>query len=347
MPGTHLDMPAGATITSHGRMAADGKATMTGTHVGAQLGLGLAAIGRPGYITPDRHADLPADRSPDGLRRRAHELLDAAAGLGIRYVDAARSYGLAEQFLGSWLRDRADPPVVASKWGYTYTAEWRPDAVQHEVKDHGRTAFERQYQESRELLGPWLRLYQVHSLTLDSPLWVDRALQHRLAEVRADGVEVGFSTSGPDQATAIRRALELTVDGVPLFRSVQSTWNLLERSAAGALSEAHSAGLRVVVKEALANGRLTGRGAAAGTALAEVAPAAFARRWGVGLDTVAMAAALAQPWCDVVLSGAVRVDQLADNAAARTLAPDLDTNAFPEPQDPRSYWAARGRLSWA
>ena len=320
---------------------------MTGTNVGAQLGLGLAAIGRPAYITLGRDGDLPADRSPGGLRRRAHELLDAAVGLGIRYVDVARSYGLAEQFLGEWLRERGDAPVVASKWGYTYVADWRPDAVEHEVKDHSATAFERQWRESRELLGPWLRLYQVHSLTLDSPLWEDRPLQRRLAEIRADGVEVGLSTSGPDQATAVRRALELTVDGEPLFSSVQSTWNLLERSAAGALSEAHSAGLRVVVKEALANGRLTGRETAADTAPAEIALAEVARSAGVGLDSLALAAALALPWCDVVLSGAVTVDQLAGNAAARAVLPDLDTDALPEPEDPRGYWAARSRLSWA
>ena len=34
------------------------------------------------------------------------EVLDAAYGAGVRYFDAARSYGRAEQFLGSWLRAR-------------------------------------------------------------------------------------------------------------------------------------------------------------------------------------------------------------------------------------------------
>jgi aryl-alcohol dehydrogenase-like predicted oxidoreductase len=320
----------------------------------ARLGLGLAAIGRPAYLTLGRDADLPGDRSPAALEARAHELLDAATALGIGYVDTARSYGRAEQFLASWLRSSPTVPFVASKWGYRYTAGWRPDATVHEVKDHGAATFADQLAETTELLGPWLRLYQVHSLTGDSPLWVDRPLQRRLAGLRADGIEVGFSTSGPAQADAVRRGLELTVDGAPLFTSVQSTWNLLEPSAAPALAEAHAAGARVVVKEAVANGRLTDRGTPPGTPRA-----AAARQRGVGVDALALACALAQPWCDVVLSGAVTVAQLRSNAAARDLVTGtvtgtvtgmdtgLDPAEFLAPEDPGDYWAARSRLSWA
>ena len=180
----------------------------------------------------------------------------------------------------------------------------------------------------------------MHSLTLDSPLWEDRPLLRRLAEVRAEGTEIGFSTSGPEQAAAVRRGLALTVDGVRLFSSVQSTWNLLETSAAGALAEAHAAGLRVVVKEAVANGRLTGHGQPAGSPLA-----AAAREHGVGVDALALGAALSQPWCDVVLSGAVTVAQLTSNAAAPRVA-GLDLGGLVEPQDPGDYWSARGRLPW-
>ncbi|WP_100499283.1 aldo/keto reductase [Geodermatophilus chilensis] len=313
---------------------------MTGSSTPAVLGLGLAAIGRPGYLNLGRDRDLPADRSPAALGARAHELLDAAASLGIDHVDAARSYGRAEEFLASWLRGREQVPFVSSKWGYRYTAGWRTDAEHHEVKEHTAAAFERQYRESTELLGPWLRLYQVHSLTVESPLWDDGPLLRRLAEVRDAGTELGFSTSGPQQATAVRRGLALTVDGRPLFSSVQSTWNLLETSAAGALAEAHAAGLRVIVKEGLANGRLTGHGLPAGSPLA-----AAARDAGVAVDAVALGAALAQPWCDVVLSGAVTVAQLTSNAAA-TRVTGLDGSGLVQPQDPEDYWGTRSRLPW-
>jgi aryl-alcohol dehydrogenase-like predicted oxidoreductase len=69
----------------------------------APLGLGLAALGRPAYITAGRDAALGRERSVDAMRGRAHAMLDSAWARGIRFVDAARSYGRAEEFLGSWL----------------------------------------------------------------------------------------------------------------------------------------------------------------------------------------------------------------------------------------------------
>ncbi|SNS35783.1 Predicted oxidoreductase [Geodermatophilus pulveris] len=312
--------------------------------VTAQLGFGMAAIGRPAYITSGRDADLPADRSPEALEARAHELLDAAAAAGVGYLDAARSYGRAEEFLAGWLRRSGAAPFVASKWGYRYTGGWRLDAEPHEVKEHTLAAFERQWAESGALLGPWLRLYQVHSLTVDSPLWADRDLLRALAGVRAEGTELGFSTSGPAQADAVRRGLALTVDGRPLFTSVQSTWNPLEPSAGEALAEAHAAGARVVVKEALANGRLAAADSPGTAGLGEAA-----RARGVGVDVLALAVALAQPWADVVLSGAVTVGQLRAGATAMAVAADLagtDVADLVTPQPAADYWAQRGDLPW-
>lgn len=83
------------------------------------LGLGLAALGRPGYITIGRDADLGDDRAVAVLRLQSHEVLDAAYAVGVRYFDVARSYGLAEEFLASWLEQRrlpADAVTVGSKW---------------------------------------------------------------------------------------------------------------------------------------------------------------------------------------------------------------------------------------
>ena len=60
------------------------------------IGLGLAAVGRPGYINLGRDEDLGEDRSVEALRNHTHELLDAAYAQGVRYFDAARSYGRAE-----------------------------------------------------------------------------------------------------------------------------------------------------------------------------------------------------------------------------------------------------------
>ncbi|MFD9906861.1 aldo/keto reductase [Streptomyces sp. NPDC059063] len=309
----------------------------------AHLGLGLAAIGRPGYITLGREADLPPSRSVEALRERTLELLDAAYALGVRYIDVARSYGRSEEFLADWLHARPDirDVVVGSKWGYTYTADWRTDADAHEVKDHSVAAYDRQRAETAELLGDRLDLYQIHSVTPESPALTDKELHARLAALADQGVTVGLSVSGPDQATAIRAALDVTVGGERLFRTVQATYNALETSAGPALAEAHDAGLTVLVKEAMANGRLAGPGAPA-------AVRAAAEATGLGCDAVALALVLRQPWAGVVLSGAATSVQLVSNLHATAV--DLDAEQLERlaalAEEPTAYWRTRAGLPW-
>ena len=144
--------------------------TQYGTEVAcgrmARLGLGLAALGRPGYLNVGHGQELGADRSVQALRARTHEVLDFAYEQGVRDFDAARSYGLAEQFLGEWLRLHNPPGVtVSSKWGYVYTAGWEVAHDPPEVKHHDLSTFQRQLAETREQLGEWLALYQIHSAT--------------------------------------------------------------------------------------------------------------------------------------------------------------------------------------
>jgi aryl-alcohol dehydrogenase-like predicted oxidoreductase len=194
----------------------------------------------------------------------------------------------------------------------------------HEVKDHSLGALRRQIDESRALLGEYLNLYQIHSATLESGVLGDHAVLAELNTLRANGLTIGMSVSGPRQADVIRRALAVSVDGVNPFQSVQATWNLLEPSAGPALSDAHDAGWGVIIKEALANGRLADH------------------------DQEAMAAVLANPWVDVVLSGAVTVEQVRSNTAAATvqLSPDelAELAIMAEPAE--QYWKERSRLAW-
>ena len=53
-----------------------------GGPVVSRIGLGLAALGRPAYITSGREEDLP-DRSVAGLRARTFSMLDAAYAAGV------------------------------------------------------------------------------------------------------------------------------------------------------------------------------------------------------------------------------------------------------------------------
>ncbi|MEU6508046.1 aldo/keto reductase [Streptomyces sp. NPDC046942] len=307
------------------------------------IGLGLAAVGRPGYINLGREEDLGENRSVEALRARTFELLDAAYAQGVRYFDVARSYGRSEEFLADWLNAHpdADDVVVGSKWGYAYTAGWSAQAETHEVKDHSLATYDRQRAETDALLGGRLDLYQIHSVTPDSPALTDKDLHARLAEAAAQGLTIGFSTSGPAQADTIRAALEITADGERLFRTVQSTYNALETSAAPALAEAHDAGLTVIVKEGMANGRLA----------APHAPemlTAVAEETSLGCDAVALAWILRQPWVGVVLSGAATVPQLLSNLHAPAVDLDVDqlTRLATLAEDPRAYWERRGELPW-
>ena len=305
-----------------------------------RFAVGLAALGRPAYINVGRADALP-DRSVEALRATTWAVLDAAYAAGVRWVDTARSYGRAEEFLAGWLAERGhDDITVSSKWGYTYVGEWRMDAPVHEVKEHSLPRFRAQLAESRALLGDRLALYQVHSLTVDSPLFADRALITELAQLAGSGIRVGFSTSGPNQAEAVRRALALDVDGQPVFTAVQSTWNVLETSVGPALSEAHSRGVLVMVKEALANGILAVEPPDEITKIAD--------RLHTGPDAVALAAATANEWADVVLLGPASVNHLYTNLAAeRVRFSTNDLAALTKlVQLPQRYWANRSALGW-
>ncbi|MEU6700140.1 aldo/keto reductase [Pseudonocardia sp. NPDC046786] len=309
----------------------------------SRLGLGLAAIARPAYITSGRAERLGADRDVETLRARTHELLDAGHAAGIRYLDVARSYGRAEEFLAGWLaaHPEIDDVEIGSKWGYRYVGEWRMDADRHEIKDHSLDAFTEQYALTGQLLGDRLGIYHVHSATPATGVLDDARVHRALAHLRDRGIRVGISTSGPEQADAVRRALDVRVGGEPLFTSFQSTWNPLEPSAGPALAEAADAGARVIVKEVFANGRLAPGGDAAAVALAD--------RLGLPADQLAVAAALANPWAWRVLLGPVDTAQLASNVAgaARTVPAGAadELTALAEPAE--AYWAARSARPWS
>ncbi|MEU8198255.1 aldo/keto reductase [Microbispora amethystogenes] len=304
------------------------------------MGLGLAALGRPAYITLGRDEDLGPGRDVAAMRARTWEVLDAAWAAGVRYFDTARSYGRAEEFLAGWLADRGVPArevVVGSKWGYEYVGGWRMDADRHEVKDLSAARLRRQLGETLALLGDRLSLYQIHSATTGSGVLDDEDVLGELRALRDRGVAVGLSTTGPAQAGTIDKAV-----ATGLFDTVQSTWNLLERSAGEALARAHAAGLGVIVKEGVANGRLTARGAPPALARA-------ARERDVTPDALALAAVLARPWAGTVLSGAATAVQLGENLAALDVAWDdeAEETLAGLAEDPETYWARRAALPWS
>lgn len=290
-----------------------------------RFGLGLAALGRPAYMTLTHDVDFPEGRSVEAMEAHAHRVFDQAYAAGIRYFDAARSYGLSEVFLRHWLDARRPAGVsVGSKWGYRYTGDWQVDGRVQEVKEHSAEMLRTQSAVSLQALGPWLRLYQIHSATPESGVLENRAVLDELRHLKdAHGLQLGVTATGVTQAATIRKVIELR----PLFASVQATWNAFERSAEDALREAHDSGLKVLVKEPLANGRLAVR---------------------PGEDAIALAFVLRQPWADVVLLGAATEKHLSENLRARAITLEGPELARLEAlrEAPAEYWAQRAKLAW-
>lgn len=319
----------------------------------SRLGLGLAAVGRPGYINLGRTADLPPGRDVEAMCTHAGSLLDAARAAGIRYVDVARSYGRAEEFLARWLAGRGvDRPdlTVGSKWGYAYTAGWQVDAVVHEQKELSLDRFTQQIGESRALLGPWLDLYQIHSATAESGCLADEALLRALVIGRRDGWyrAVGLTLSGATSDRTLDQALGARVDGESVFDVVQATFNILEPSLGPFLAAAHETGMGVIVKEVHANGRLTPANARPEDRALRERLQAIADAERLSLDQLAIAVVTACPWVDCVLSGAATPTQLASHAGAVEHAVSVSArDALRDcAETPQHYWATRASLAW-
>lgn len=302
----------------------------------AAIGLGTAALGRPGYINTSHGQDLSGRNDVESMKANAWSVFDFAYEQGVRYFDAARSYGKAEEFLATWLQARNHNDLfVASKWGYTYVANWKIDVDQHEIKDHSVDAFRRQVVESKALLGEHLNLYQIHSVTPASPALQDQQLLGELATLKASGVAIGLSTSGPDQPEVLEKVSSVLVDGDPLFDSVQVTWNMLETSATQSLAKLRDQGVLIVLKEVLANGRLTSSGDQPATSPeVDAAP-----------DALALNVALNHSPADIVLSGAVNIAQLESNLSSLQLPADIG-NVAPTAVNPSDYWTYRSNLPW-
>jgi aryl-alcohol dehydrogenase-like predicted oxidoreductase len=170
----------------------------------------------------------------------------------------------------------------------------------------------------------------------------------RLGDTGLTVSRIGLTLSGPSQGGILRRAMEIEIDGSRLFDSVQATWNPLEPSVGPALAEAHAAGIGVIIKEALANGRLTDRNQEPDFASKLGVLHTESRDQGATTDALALAACLSQPFVDVVLSGAANPEQILSNVQACRLQLDQAILArllcLAEP--PSVYWTTRTKLAW-
>ncbi|CAJ1911823.1 unnamed protein product [Cylindrotheca closterium] len=317
-----------------------------------RLGLGMAALGRPGYINLGRDSTFGKEgRDIETMQSQANLVLDTLfEKKEIPWIDCARSYGLSEKFVGEYLKSNKISPekvYVSSKWGYTYVADWQVSlekGAPHEVKDHSVANFLKQLEETDELIGDYVNLYQIHSATFESGVMdnvdIHKAL-HECREMR--GWKIGLSVSSPKQDQILRRAMEIEVNGKKLFDSVQCTYNLLEQRPGPALLEAYNAGMDIIIKEGLANGRT----------LRHDRVEVYAKMLDCAPDSLALGCILAQPFHPRVLSGAVTPEQLESNLKANEVCETLKSDpALLEAimkdclMDSETYWTDRSNLAW-
>ena len=313
----------------------------------SEIGLGTAAIGRPQYINIRQEEAAPFSLS--NFRAKGRTVLDAAYELGIRYFDTAPGYGLAEQLMIEWLEASAKPGLaVATKWGYTYTANFDPNATQHEVKEHSVEKLNEQWVKSAALM-PWLRVYQIHSATLESGVLDNETVLNQLAALKVEhGFAIGLTTSGVGQKEVIEKALAVEINGIMLFDAFQSTYNILDQGLADMLKVLKNDGKKIIIKEALANGRMFPNERYPHYKPLYDQLERISQNYDVGIDAVALRFCMDSVLPDVVLSGAANVQHLAQNLKAldfKLNAEELDT-LYNYGVPTETYWTERKQLSW-
>ena len=310
-----------------------------------KLGLGLAALGRPGYINLGHNQNIGPDKSKQALYLQAEKVLSFAYQSGIQYFDVARVYGASEEFLSTWIRKQNQfNGFVGSKWGYEYLADWKIDTDVHERKDHSLSFLKKQWVETRLNLGKNIDLYQIHSVTSESNVLNDRDVLNELHNIKNSGIQIGISTSGPDQEETIKKILEINrVEKI--FSFIQCTINILEQSCQQTLIKASESGINIIAKEVFANGRLSA--ANKNFHQKEISNLVnIAIDLNLSLEELSLIWAYQQNYIKIVLTGAATVEQIQSNIDAIGKSDLTLPNLSDLSISKENYWQSRKSLKW-
>ncbi|MFT6809542.1 MAG: aryl-alcohol dehydrogenase-like predicted oxidoreductase [Saprospiraceae bacterium] len=311
------------------------------------LGFGTAAIGRPQYINIKNDDD--SIMSLKSFKEKGLKLLDEAYYNGIRYFDTAPGYGMAEELIASWIVEKCEPDIeVATKWGYTYVANFDPSATIHEVKEHSLSKLNEQWAQSKPML-PFLSTYQIHSATLETGVLKNSKVLNRLAELKEQyGLLIGITTTGANQGEVLKEAMDVEVEGQTLFDAFQVTYNIFDQSLRNIANMSSSYSKRIIIKEALANGRIFSNNSYPNYSKSYSLLEKMSLKYDVGVDAIALRFCMDTIDAYQVLSGASFSTHLQGNI--KTLSFELDSGDIELLKglavSPYKYWEERKLLGW-
>lgn len=313
----------------------------------AYIGLGTAAIGRPQYI--NIRQETVENQSLEKFKQEGKKLLQLAYDLGVRYFDTAPGYGMAEALIMSWLNETdISLPEIASKWGYTYTANFDPNAKIHELKEHSVDKLNEQWEVTKTLL-PALKYYQIHSATFETQVLNNNLVLNRLASLKEKyGIIIGLTTTGENHVEVFQEAIKIQYNGKPLFDLFQVTYNVFDQSFGITTDNINNTNIKIVVKEALANGRVFPNQKFRNYQKIYKTLEILAEKYAVGIDAIALRFCIDSLPIFKVLSGASTSNQLISNL--KTANFKLETKDIELLKsfavNPKSYWNERKQLIW-
>ena len=317
-------------------------------HFKNNLGLGTAAIGRPVYINLKQDTSEEAFSLPK-FKEKGLEVLENAYVNGVRYFDTSPGYGIAEELMVGWLKEKNDPSIIVStKWGYTYMANFDPNAKVHEVKEHSLTNLNKQWEYSKQLL-PYLKVYQIHSATLDTGVLENPEVLKRLHTLKKEyNITIGLTTTGDNQTEVLEKALAIRVENEYLFQSFQCTYNVLDQSVSLYREALQKRSGPFIIKEALANGRLIPNDNYSNYNVLYHFMQRLAKKYEVGADAIALLYCMDVFPHAMVLSGANNDIHLKSNLKANqfslTALEMEQLEAFGVSSN--AYWKERKQLKW-
>ena len=202
---------------------------------------------------------------------------------GVRYFDAARSYGRAEAFLAALACRAAASSPPRSRSARSGATPTPPAGRSTPTSTRSRTTRSPPAPPARRepgAPGTHLALYQIHSATLESGVLDDRGCWTSWRAAARRGLRSASPSPAPRQADDDRAGARRSA-AVRLRPGDLEPARALRRRRRW--QAAHAAGLGVIVKEALANGRLTERGGIEPFLAAAREQRGRARRAGAGL----------------------------------------------------------------